>query len=51
MFDACPRYSDTLKKSLIVKQENDFTSLNITFIQLKSSPQKYVCKGFKWLNK
>lgn len=43
-------YSDT-ENILIIKQENDFTSLNITFIQLKISPQKYVCKGFKWLNK
>lgn len=41
----------TLKIVLIVKQENDFTSLNITFIQLKISPQKYVCKGFKLLHK
>lgn len=39
MIDACPKYYET-ENSLIVKQENDFTPLNITFIQLKVSPQK-----------
>lgn len=39
MIDACPKYYVT-ENSLIVKQENDFTPLNITFIQLKISPQK-----------
>lgn len=37
--DACPKYYEP-ENSLIVKQENDFTPLNITFIQLKVSPQK-----------
>lgn len=36
---AGPKYSEP-ENSLIVKQENDFTPLNITFIQLKVSPQK-----------
>lgn len=48
MIDACPKYYDT-ENILIVKQENDFTPLNITFIQLKISPQKYVHKGFQCL--
>ncbi len=34
LIDACPKYYE-IENSLIVKQENDFTSLNITFIQLK----------------
>lgn len=34
MIDACPKYYET-ENSLIVKQENDFTSLNITFINLR----------------
>lgn len=41
VIDVCPKYYET-ENSLILKQENDFTSLNITFIQLKISPQKYV---------
>lgn len=47
--DACPKCSDTGNILIIITQEKDFTSLNITFIQLKVSPQKYLFKGFKLL--